>query len=62
MPEAVPNSWSPRRYPKVIAALTLVLAGLVAVIALRWRSSAAAADAHPRDTMCVAARIGLSCR
>jgi hypothetical protein len=44
----------------VIAAIAIAL--LTALVYIQWTASPATADAPRADTMCFAARIGLSCR
>lgn len=57
-----PN-WDPRRHPKSLIALAVLLVCLAVFIVGRvQRSGGVATAASSSDTMCVAARIGLSCR
>jgi hypothetical protein len=57
------RNWDPRRHPRLIVALALALIGLALFIASRLPGAGAGAAVEASsDTMCVAARIGLSCR
>jgi ABC-type microcin C transport system permease subunit YejB len=46
-----------------VRALVLIIVAMVALLYLEWRTSQVAPNgAVETDTMCIAARIGLSCR
>lgn len=49
------------RRPSVRVLLIVVIAA-VSLLYIEWRSTRVAPSAAEQDTMCIAARIGLSCR
>jgi hypothetical protein len=57
------GNWDPRRQPKAVLTLIALIAALGAFLVMRARGTATVAESESsRDTMCLVARLGMSCR